>query len=585
MTIRPMSNDEVERPIPSQKPVTLWGSDAIADTLREIGLEYVSFNPGASCRGLQDSVVNYLENVDPKLLLCLHEESAVAIAHGYAKVTGRPMGTLLHSNVGLMHATMAIFNAWCDRVPIVLLGATGPWDAAARRPWIDWLHTCADQGALVRDYTKWDNQPASVEAAREALYRARQIACTAPRGPTYVNLDSAIQEQQATPAHMARSGMRYAPPQTVIPTESVIRETATILQGAKRLVILAGRVSRSETAWQERIALAERLNARVVSDTKAGAAFPNEHPLYVGPPGVFLEAPVKAAIKSADVILSLDWIDLAGAIKQSCGDEACTARIVNITPDAHSHRGWSMDYMALAPAEQYLMCEPDPVVTELLKVIAPNNDTAFAMQPLKQDVTTTHNGIAIGDVGLALAHALKDKDFCITRLPLGWHDDVIPFRHPLAYLGLEGGGGVGAGPGLAVGAALALKGSNRIPVAFMGDGDFLMGITALWTGAHYRIPGLIVVSNNSSYFIDEGHQERVAARRDRPVENKWIGQRMEDPQIDILGLAKAQGVDGIRIRSRETLNALMAQAVERVQGGEFIVVDVAVGDGSATHLN
>ena len=181
-------------PLPGQPCEARWGSDAIAEMLQLLDIPYLALNPGASYRGLHDSLVNHLGNTQPQMLLCLHEESAVALAQGYAKVSDKMMGAVLHSNVGLMHATMSIFNAWCDRIPMLLLGATGPWDAARRRPWIDWLHTVSDQGALIRDYTKWDNQPGSVPAAQEALLRACQIAMTAPRGPTYVNLDAAIQE-------------------------------------------------------------------------------------------------------------------------------------------------------------------------------------------------------------------------------------------------------------------------------------------------------------------------------------------------------------------------------------------------------
>src|SRR3954467_14419443 len=167
-----------------------WVSDAVADMLRAVGVPYIALNPGASYRGLHDSLVNHLGNERPEIVLCLHEEHAVAIAHGYAKVTGRPMAVALHANVGLMHATMALFNAFCDRVPMLALGATGPVDAAARRPWIDWIHTAADQGALVRDYTKWDDQPASVPAALDALAHAAQLAATPPCAPVYVNLDA-----------------------------------------------------------------------------------------------------------------------------------------------------------------------------------------------------------------------------------------------------------------------------------------------------------------------------------------------------------------------------------------------------------
>ncbi len=162
----------IERPASLSLPTAMFGSDAIADALRALGVPYIALNPGASFRGLHDSLVNYLGNERPQMLLCLHEEHAVAIAHGYAKVTGRAMAAAAHSNVGLMHATMALFNAWCDRMPLVLVGATGPIDAAHRRPWIEWIHTARDQGALVRDYTKWDDQPASPAAAREAILRA-----------------------------------------------------------------------------------------------------------------------------------------------------------------------------------------------------------------------------------------------------------------------------------------------------------------------------------------------------------------------------------------------------------------------------
>src|ERR1700749_3906385 len=136
-----------------------WWSDAFAEQLRRLDLPHLSLNPGASFRGLPDSVVNHLEGERPDLVLCLHEEHAVAVAHGYAKVTERPMAVALHTNVGLMHATMALFNAFCDRVPLLVLAASAPLDAARRRPWIEWIHTSADQGALIRPFVKWDDQP------------------------------------------------------------------------------------------------------------------------------------------------------------------------------------------------------------------------------------------------------------------------------------------------------------------------------------------------------------------------------------------------------------------------------------------
>src|SRR5438445_3632842 len=299
----------IERPTGVAQSEPAFGSDVVADTLRDLNIPYIALNPGASYRGLHDSLVNYLGNAAPQMLLCLHEESAVAIAHGYAKVTGKAMAAAVHSNVGLMHATMAIFNAWCDRMPVMILGATGPVDAEKRRPWIDWIHTARDQGALVRPYVKWDDQPASPAAAREALLRAMWHAQSPPQGPVYVNLDAGMQEavlaQPLPPIHTAR----YTPAVAVAPAAEHVREAASILQSAAYPILLMGRVSRDVAAWNARVALAETLGARVVTDLKVGAAFPTDHPLHVDTPGVLLRPEAAKAIVGADAILSLDWVD------------------------------------------------------------------------------------------------------------------------------------------------------------------------------------------------------------------------------------------------------------------------------------
>src|SRR5512146_1819818 len=211
-----------DRPVPAGVNAAGFGSDVVADALRATDIPYIALNPGASYRGLHDSIVNFLGNETPQMLLCLHEESAVAIAHGYAKVTGTAMAAAVHSNVGLMHATMAIFNAWCDRMPMVVLGATGPVDATKRRPWIDWIHTARDQGALVRGYTKWDDQPASAGAAREAVLRAGWIANTAPRGPTYVNLDAGMQEAPLSEPVPPIDTSRYMPEVASAPSPDAV---------------------------------------------------------------------------------------------------------------------------------------------------------------------------------------------------------------------------------------------------------------------------------------------------------------------------------------------------------------------------
>ena len=566
-----------ESPAPAQ-PSGAWGSDAIADALRALAIPYLALNPGASYRGLHDSLVNHLANRDPQMVLCLHEESAVAIAHGYAKASDRMMGAVLHSNVGLMHATMAIFNAWCDRVPMLLLGATGPWDETRRRPWIDWTHTAADQGALVRGYTKWDSQPGSVPGACEALLRAAQIARTAPYGPTYVNLDAGLQEAKLEALPTPPDASRYAPPPAVVPAPDALAQAVGLLDAAERPVILAGRVSRSLQGWRERVALAARLQARVVTDLKAAAAFPTDHPLHAGPPGVFLTPQAAAVLREADVVLALDWTDVAGTLKQAWGADAPTARVINVSPDAHLHRGWSLDYQAPVQADAYLMCEPDAVVPLLREAVRARPTQVQARG--RDEPAPRSDVVSLAALARAFDAATAQRDVCLTRVPLGWNGAYRHFRHPLDYIGLEGGGGVGAGPGITVGAALALKGTGRLPVAILGDGDFLMGNTAVWTACRYGLPCLFLVANNRSFYNDELHQERVARARGRPVENKWIGQRIADPDIDIAAMGAAQGAQGIGpVETIEQLKRAVADGLAAVERGRVCVVDVRVQPG------
>jgi thiamine pyrophosphate-dependent acetolactate synthase large subunit-like protein len=551
--------------------------------VRALGIPYLALNPGASYRGLHDSIVNYLGNERPQMLLCLHEESAVAIAHGYARTAERMMGVVLHSNVGLMHGTMAIFNAWCDRVPMLVLGATGPWDAAKRRPWIDWLHTASDQGALVRDYTKWDNQPASVPAAYEALLRAAQIADTAPRGPTYVNLDAALQEAKIGPLPPLPDVSRFKAPQAVLPSPDLVEKGAKLLSAAKNPVILAGRTSRSESDWKNRVALAEKLNARVMTDLKAGSSFPTDHPLHPVPPSTFLSDEGKKLQREADDVLSLDWVDTAGALKQAWGAEPIAAKVILVSPDAHSHRGWSMDYQGLPPADVYMMCEPDPVVPLLLQAVKPRVGSVSARIPVSQGKAET---LSIRSLAEAFNEATANLDICLARLPLGWNGAYRHFKHPMDYLGGDGGGGVGAGPGLVVGTGLALKGQKRIAAGILGDGDFLMGVTAVWTAAHYKIPCLMLIANNRSFYNDELHQERVAKERGRPVENKWIGQRIDQPDIDLAAMARAQGAEAIGpIRNLNELLPAVRRAIDHVKNGAVCVVDVRVVPGYDTNMS
>ena len=571
----------IEQPAGTPAAAPQFGSDVVAQTLRSLQIPYITLNPGASFRGLHDSLVNFLGNRDPQLLLCLHEEHAVAIAHGYAKVTGRPLAVAVHSNVGLFHATMAIFNAWCDRIPVVIIGATGPVDATKRRPWIDWIHTARDQGAIVRSYVKWDDQPASPAAARESLLRAMWHAETAPRGPVYVNLDAHMQEAPLDAPLPPVNTTRYVPEASAAPDDARIREAAALLRSAKHPLLLIGRVSRSVQAWGARVALAEALGAGVVTDLKVGAAFPTDHPLHVDAPSIILSGTAAKAIAAADVILSLDWVDLAGTLHTACGGEPA-ATVIQVSLDHLLHNGWSMDHQAHPPVDVFIAAEPDaavPALHEALRSVEPpralpQRDRAF------MPASSTNGELTTDDLALALRAALGDRRVSLAHLPLSWNGASWPFHHPLDFLGSDGGGGIGAGPGIAVGAALALRGTDVLPVAVCGDGDFLMGATALWTAVHYRIPVLIVVANNRSFYNDEVHQERMARARGRPVENKWIGQRMSDPDIDLAGIGRAQGAQGFGpVATRDDLASAFAAAINVVVDGGVAVVDVRVQPG------
>jgi thiamine pyrophosphate-dependent acetolactate synthase large subunit-like protein len=568
------ADKKLERPTPSHDNGQ-WGSDAIAEMLRALGLPYVALNPGASYRGLHDSLVNRLGNREPQMLLCLHEEAAVAIAHGWAKVKDAPLCAIVHSNVGLMHASMAVFNAWCDRAPLLLLGATGPVDAAKRRPWIDWIHTAKDQGALIRDYTKWDDQPASVPAALESLLRAWQITQTAPRGPVYVCLDAALQEMRLDNAPKMPDVSRFTAPPPADPPRALLADAAGKLAKAKRPLLMMGRMSRSEAHWAARIALAEKLGALVLTDMKIAGAFPTTHPLHATAPSTFLSEAASKLIREADVIVAFDWVDLAGTLKSAYGDKDPSATIVNVTLDQYLHNGWSMDHQGLPPADLYMVADPDVTVIALNEKLGAHR---------KGDVwggwtKAAPTQLPEGEAGKPLTVPVL-ANTTLMRHPLSWAGHMWDVEHPLDFLGTDGGGGIGSGPGTSTGSALALKGGDRVALSILGDGDFLMGATGVWSAVHYGVPMIVFIANNRSFYNDEVHQERVAKMRDRPVENKWIGQHIGGPDVDLAMMARSQGATGIGpVFDIAELREVIPLAIAAFERGETVVVDVRVEPG------
>ena len=564
-----------------------WASDAMAEMLRRLNVRYIALTPGASYRGLHDSLVNYLGNRDPQLMVCLHEEHTVGIAQGYARVTERPMAVALHANVGLMHATMGVFSAWCSRDPVLIIGATGPGDAEERRPWTDWIHTSKDQGALIRDYTKWDDEPRSAGAALESLMRAWQIAATPPYGPTYVCLDAGLQESKLEKEVRFPDVARFKPGLPPAPPPEAVEQAAGLLVNAKKPVILMGRVSRRIKDWDARIALAEALGAAVLTDMKPGAAFPTEHPLHPVEPRSRPSPASSQITKEADVILSLDWMDLKGHFIQTLGKDApVTAKVIHCSVDDYVHKGWSMDYCGLPPADLKILSSPDQLVQPLLQAVRRLRGTDAKAEPKfpPRKVPSLPKPRPKGMMGLRDL-ALVVREFCDTRevsmagFALGWPSDTVNFRHPLDYLGY--GTGIGLGPSRAVGVALALEGSGRLPMAVLGDGDFTMGCTAFWTAAHMGIPLLVVIANNQVYYNDVGHQEHMAAVRGRPTENKFVGQEMVNPAVDLVAIAKAQGLDGEGpIMNSVDFAAALLRGEKVVRAGGRYVIDARVNVGA-----
>ena len=563
---------------PDRPNETFYGSDLIADALREQNFPYICLNPGASYRGLHDSIVNYLGNQTPEIITCMHEEHAVGIAQGYAKVTDRALAVAVHSNVGLMHASMGIFNAWCDRAPMLVIGATGPLDAAQRRPWIEWIHTTIDQGGMVRGFTKWDDQPGSPEAAVESIRRGVMLANTRPSGPVYVNLDVSVQEQEITTPPQLDSFAHFPTPDDAEPPRAALNSALDLLKNAKRPLIFCGRGSRCEGEWNERIAWAERLNARTATHMKLAAGFPTNHPAFVGETGWRLKGAVLDAVTSADVVIMLDWLDAGNTLKLAFPPNTPRPPVIHISNDFQLHRGWNMDYGGLPAVDVMIPTVPATTVAALLDGLG-RATTRRAPVTWQVDRPAAKGDIGLMDLARAFYHASQGHSLCITSRPLGWPQNANDITHPHGFLGHTGGGGLGAGTAIAVGAALGLRelGSERRAVAILGDGDYTMGLTAIWNAATLKLPVLFLIANNHSYYNDEDHQIKVARRRGRAEENAPIGQRMQEPEPDLAGLARGLGLEAPDpVTDVSALPAALDHALQRLRDGAAIVLEVRV---------
>ncbi len=586
----------LDRPENLGKPQMKWGSDVVAEVTRRLDLKYIALVPGASYRGFHDSIVNYLGNRNPQMVICLHEEHAVSIADGYGKVTEVPMAVALHSNVGLMHATMPIFNAWCDRTPMIIFGATGPVDAHRRRPWIDWIHTSKDQASMIRNYTKWDDQPASAQAAVESVLRANQITRSAPYGPVYICLDAGLQESPLTEEVSIPDPARFAPAPSPAVPPAAIASALKAIDRAKFPVILMGRMSRREDDWDRRVRFAEAIGAAVMTSSNDGASFPTTHPLHLAAPCLRPSKAATALLEKADLIISLDWLDLAGLLRLALGvaqtQQPVDKTVLHCSVDSYRTNGWSMDHQALPAVDIPIHAEPDTFVAQMLEELASRKTARVRSRPEMKGIVHWNDALkktapkggpmTLWDMAMTVREFAKKRPITFARLPLGWPGEAAEFDGPLSFLGNDGGGAVGTGPGHTIGAALALKDSGRITVGVIGDGDYLMGVNALWTAAHFEIPVMFVIADNRSYFNDEMHQERVAQMRSRPAQNRWIGQRIDDPRVDLVAMARAQGFEGeAPVTTAEGLMRALKKGAEVVARGGRYFIDSVIEPGYA----
>ena len=580
-----------------EKPRAEWGSDIVVDLLKAFEIEYIAINPGATFRGLHDSLVNYGGNHAPEIILCNHEEIAVALAHGYARATGKPMAAAVHNVVGLQHASMAIYNAWADRLPVIVLGGTGPMDTANRRPWIDWVHTALVQGNLVRDFVKWDDQPASVEAVPDSFIRAYRLATTDPQGPVYICYDGDVQEKQLDHEINLPSLERYPAPLPLQAPEEGFEKTIRWLLEAKRPMIVADGVGRREAGFVALGELAELLAAPVL-DQFGRFNFPVQHPLNLTGQG-------DKVIPQADLILALDVPDLEGATTRRAQERGnrrpaplmlAGAKIINVGLDDLLVRAWATDCNKLREADLMITADTSIFLPELVRRLIAQKKLGELKDQiarrraeweklyhdkkavLEKELTTKwdEKPISMTRIYAEVGEALKGEDWVLTNgSSQGKENLYLPATKFNQILGKYKGGGLGYGMPASLGAALAHKGSGKFCLNIQPDGDLLFTVSSIWTAVHHHIPLLSIVCSNRSYFNDEEHQERVALQRNRPVENKTIGIRIEDPNVDFGAMARTYGCWGAGpITEPKDLTKTLREAVKVVKTGKPALVDV-----------
>jgi acetolactate synthase-1/2/3 large subunit len=573
------------------------GSDFMIDVMRAADLDYVAVMTASSLRGLQESLANYGGNKSPEMIVCCHEEGAVAMAHGYAKMAGKPMAAMVHAVVGLQHASMAIYNAWCDRVPLMLLvGNTA--DATKRRAGVEWMHTAVDMGAPVRDMLKWDDAPGSLQNFAESFMRAHQLSVTPPMEPVMIVADAELQEMpiENRKALMIPKRAQVEPPAG---DPASVARVAKALVAAANPVIVAERLARNQEGMDLLVKLAELLNAPVI-DLYSRLNFPSNH---------YLQQSARRGplLAKADVVLALEVNDVWALVNK-----------VADTPGRPSSRTSKTDAKVLAistnllysksaygDVERYLATDIAigadgqatlPLLIEAVKREIGNGNSAIASrkQPMVDAFVDMHESarkramagwdsspISTARLSMEIWDKIKNEPkwslVSDAQFESNWPQQLWEFTEYKQYMGNSGGFGIGYGLPAAAGAALACKaeGQGRIAVNIQTDGELLMVPSMLWTLAHHKIPLLSIMHNNRAWHQEAMHIQRMGVRRDRDPTTWRIGTRIEAPFIDYAAMAKSMGVwaEG-PISDPAKLGPAIARALAVVKSGLPALIDV-----------
>jgi thiamine pyrophosphate-dependent acetolactate synthase large subunit-like protein len=568
------------------------GSDFMIDVVKDLDLEYITTNPGSSFRGFHESLVNYGGNSQPELLTCPHEEQAIAMAHGYAKVAGgKPIGVLVHGTVGLQHASMAMYNAWCDRAPMVVLGGNH-LDATERRSGVEWSHSAQDAARVVRDFTKWDDAPMSLQHFSESMARAYKIATTPPMGPTVVIIDGHLQEAEMEGEAPTIPGV--SPTQPPRGDAGALEEAARWLVEAESPVIVVDLMAHDQDGVDRLIELAEELQAPVVNQS-GRMNFPNNHYLSQG----------SGVVAQADVILGLELYDTWGVLNtlrdRVHRDEQRRAR-----PDARVidigvkdlftksnyqsfQRYHASDLSIAGDAQATLPSLTEEVRQQMSRARRASNSereqrwrTAHA-QARTRDLDAARYGwdaspISTARLYMELWQLVKDRDWALVSddgQQSRWARRLWTIDRHYQHIGRSGGAGLGYGAPSAVGAALAHRAEGRLAINVQRDGDLMYVPGILWTAAHHEIPLLNVTHNNRGYHQEFMHLQRMAARRQRGIDgSSHVGNELNNPAIDFAQVSSGMGVWSTGpITDPSDLRAALVRALDVVDQGEPALVD------------